>query len=91
MAAWSSTWVPRRSRKGSDPILAAAQAAETGARINKVQVQEMVTGGVEVIIGLLDDPKFGPVIMFGLGGMLTEILEDVSFRVLPVRREMRSK
>jgi 3-hydroxypropionyl-CoA synthetase (ADP-forming) len=43
-----------------------------------------VTQGVEIIIGLLDDPQFGPVIMLGLGGVLTEVLHDVSFRVLPI-------
>jgi 3-hydroxypropionyl-CoA synthetase (ADP-forming) len=73
-------------RQGFHRILAAVQAAQLGARIDGVQVQEMVTCGVEVIIGLLDDPQFGSVIMFGLGGMLTEVLEDVSFRVLPIVR-----
>src|SRR4030042_1277821 len=73
-------------RQGFHRILAAAQATQLGARIDGVQVQEMVTGGVEVIIGLLDDPQFGSVIMFGLGGVLTEILEDVSFRMLPIVR-----
>ena len=46
----------------------------------------MVTEGVEIIIGLLDDPQFGPVIMFGLGGVFTEVLKDVSFRVVPIVR-----
>lgn len=70
--------------QGYQQILAAVHAAQPGARIDGVLVQEMVTSGIEVIIGLLDDPQFGPVIMFGLGGVLTEILEDVSFRVLPI-------
>ena len=73
-------------RQGFHNILTAVQAAQPAARIEGVQVQEMVTGGVEVIIGLLDDPQFGPVVMFGLGGVLTEVLEDVSFRVLPIDR-----
>ena len=73
-------------RKGFHRILAAVQAAQPGVRIDGVQVQEMVPGGVEVIIGLLDDPQFGSVIMFGLGGVFTEVLEDVSFRVLPIVR-----
>ncbi len=73
-------------RRGYQQILAAAQTALPAARIEGIQVQEMVTGGVEIIIGLLDDPQFGPVIMFGLGGVLTEVLEDVSFRVLPIDR-----
>jgi 3-hydroxypropionyl-CoA synthetase (ADP-forming) len=73
-------------RQGYDRIMAAAQAAHPAARIVGVEVQEMVTGGVEIIIGLLDDPQFGPIIMFGLGGVLTEVLKDVSFRVLPIDR-----
>ena len=73
-------------RRGYQQILAAAQTALPAARIEGIQIQEMVTGGVEIIIGLLDDPQFGPVIMFGLGGVLTEVLGDVSFRVLPIER-----
>ena len=79
-----SVRTPDEVRQGFDRIMSAAQAAHPGARIEGIQVQEMVTGGVEVIIGLLDDPQFGPVIMFGLGGVLTEVLKDVSFRVLPI-------
>lgn len=52
--------------------------------LNGVEVQEMVQEGVEIIIGLLQDPQFGMTMMFGLGGILTEILNDVSFRVLPI-------
>ncbi len=81
-----SVRTPDEVRQGFDRIMSAAQAAHPGARIEGIQVQEMVTGGVEVIIGLLDDPQFGPVIMFGLGGVLTEVLKDVSFRVLPIDR-----
>jgi 3-hydroxypropionyl-CoA synthetase (ADP-forming) len=54
--------------------------------VEGVEVQEMVTRGTEIIIGLLDDPQFGLVIMFGLGGVFTELLQDVSFRVLPIER-----
>jgi 3-hydroxypropionyl-CoA synthetase (ADP-forming) len=73
-------------REGFEHITAAARAAHREARLDGVEVQEMVTKGVEIIIGLLDDPQFGPVIMFGLGGVLTEVLKDVSFRVLPIDR-----
>ena len=73
-------------RQGYDRIMAAALAAHPAARIDGIEVQEMVTEGVEIIIGLLDDPQFGPVIMFGLGGVFTEVLKDVSFRVLPIER-----
>ncbi|MGQ9794692.1 MAG: acetate--CoA ligase family protein [Anaerolineae bacterium] len=70
-----------------DRIISAARAAFPQARLEGVEVQEMVTGGTEIIIGLLDDDQFGPVIMFGLGGVFTEVLRDVSFRVLPIERE----
>jgi len=56
---------------------------ETGA----VLVQEMVKGTRELVVGLTRDPQFGPCVMFGLGGIFTEILRDVSFRVAPL--EMR--
>jgi acetyltransferase len=57
------------------------------AEIHGVLVQEMLGGGVEVIIGAAQDPVFGHVIMFGLGGIFVEALQDVSFRVIPVERE----
>ena len=46
----------------------------------------MARPGVEVIIGMTKDPQFGPVLMFGLGGIWVEVLKDVSFRVVPVTR-----
>ena len=56
------------------------------ARIEGVSVQRMATSGVELIIGMNKDPQFGPVIMFGLGGILVEVLKDISFRLVPVSR-----
>lgn len=49
-----------------------------------VLVQEMVTGGHEVLIGMTEDPSFGPLLVFGLGGIYVELLGDVSFRVAPI-------
>ncbi len=49
-----------------------------------ISVQEMVQGGKEVILGMVRDPQFGPVIMFGLGGIYVEVLKDVSFRIAPL-------
>ena len=57
------------------------------ARVEGVRVEEMLSGGFEIIIGLKRDAQFGPVIMFGLGGIFTELLDDVSFRVLPITPE----
>lgn len=68
-------------------ILAKAKAYMPDAELKGVLVQEMLEGGVEVIIGTTTDPIFGQVIMFGLGGIFVEALKDVSFRVAPLVRE----
>lgn len=73
-------------RQAFDRILASSRSSRPEAKIEGVQVQEMISGGTEIIIGLLDDPQFGPAIMFGLGGVFTEILHDISFRPLPIKR-----
>jgi acyl-CoA synthetase (NDP forming) len=46
----------------------------------------MVDGGIETIAGIAHDPQFGPVIMFGLGGIFVELLTDISFRLIPIER-----
>jgi len=56
------------------------------ATIHGVSIQKMARPGTEVIIGATRDPQFGPVLMFGLGGVMVELLRDISFRVIPLRR-----
>jgi len=52
-----------------------------------VVIQEMVSGGVETVMGMTHDPAFGPLIMFGLGGIFVEIMKDVAFRIMPLSDE----
>ncbi|RXA20852.1 acetyl-CoA synthetase [Methanosarcina sp. MSH10X1] len=60
------------------------------ASLEGVQLQPMLSGGREVILGMVRDPTFGPVLMFGLGGVYVEILKDVRFAIAPVdEREAR--
>lgn len=73
-------------RQGYAEIMANAGKYAPDADIHGVLVQEMVADGVEVIIGVTRDPVFGPVVMFGLGGIFVEALKDVSFRVAPLSR-----
>jgi acetyltransferase len=56
-------------------------------RITGVLIQQMATGGKEVILGMNKDPQFGPLIMFGLGGIYVEVLKDVQFRVAPLNQK----
>ena len=62
-------------------IMAGMNGAKGG-----VLVQEMVKGKRELVVGLIRDPQFGPCVMFGLGGIFTEILKDVSFRLAPLEK-----
>jgi acyl-CoA synthetase (NDP forming) len=76
--------------KAYDDIMKSIKAAFPNAKIEGVSVQSMARSGVEVIIGMSKDAQFGPVLMFGLGGVLVEILKDVSFRIVPlVKRDAK--
>ena len=58
-----------------------------GSSIDGILVQEMIKGEREFVAGLIRDPQLGPCVMFGLGGILTEVLQDVTFRVAPLETE----
>jgi len=72
--------------KAYSDILASVKKHYPKARITGVSVQKMAKQGIEVIIGMTKDAQFGPVIMFGLGGILVEVLKDVSFRIVPMTK-----
>ena len=81
---------PTDVRDAFDLIVYRATRHMPDATIWGCQVQQMVKGGREVIIGVNRDPQFGPLLMFGLGGVYVEALKDVTFRVAPIdRREAR--
>jgi acyl-CoA synthetase (NDP forming) len=65
-------------------ILEAAKQAAPHAAVGRVLIQPMVAGGVEVMMGIAQDPVFGPLVAFGLGGVHVEILKDVRIRIAPL-------
>lgn len=71
-------------RTAYDRILANVAAAEPDARIDGVLVQEMVSDGVEVIVGMVHDEQFGPLVMLGMGGIYVELFKDAAFRLPPL-------
>ncbi len=71
-------------KRGYDEMMAKVKAAAPNATIDGVAVQQMAKPGTEVIIGTTTDPQFGPVMMFGLGGIFVEVLKDVAFRIVPL-------
>ncbi len=72
------------AREAYNTIMANAKAYKADANIHGIAVQEMAPWGTEVILGSVNDPTFGPTMMFGLGGIFVEVLKDVTFRVAPV-------
>ncbi|MDX9864391.1 MAG: acetate--CoA ligase family protein [Anaerolineaceae bacterium] len=78
-------------REAYRTIISNAKAYRADADIHGVVIQEMAPWGTEVIIGSVNDPTFGPTIMFGLGGIFVEVLKDVTFRVAPVSTRQAEK
>jgi acyl-CoA synthetase (NDP forming) len=68
-------------------ILANARKYKSDAKIEGIQVQQMLLGGTEVIIGSITDGSFGKLVAFGLGGVLVEILKDITFRLAPATKD----
>lgn len=71
-------------RGAYERMMAAVRAAEPHAAVDGVSVQRQAAPGTEAIVGVTTDPQFGPVVMFGLGGVLVEVLRDVAFRIVPL-------
>jgi acyl-CoA synthetase (NDP forming) len=74
----------KKAESAYQEIIFQAKKYNKNAKISGVIVYSMVPQGTEIIIGMMKDPHFGPVIMFGLGGIFVEILKDISFRILPI-------
>ncbi|ACA16028.1 CoA-binding domain protein [Methylobacterium sp. 4-46] len=73
--------------QGYETILANAKRYKADARIDGVQIQQMLAGGTEVIVGAVTDGSFGKLVAFGLGGVLVEVLKDITFRLAPATRD----
>src|ERR1700738_4455923 len=75
-----------QAREAYGTIVGNARKYDSTADIHGVQVQQMLAGGTEVIIGAVTDPAFGKLVAFGLGGILVEGLKDITFRLAPATR-----
>jgi acetyl coenzyme A synthetase (ADP forming)-like protein len=75
------------AEKAYDAIIANARKYKSDAKIAGIQVQQMLQGGQEVIIGAVTDQSFGKLVAFGMGGVLVEVLKDVTFRLAPTAKE----
>src|SRR3954470_14789301 len=70
-----------------DQIIANAKKYKADAKIIGVQVQQMIKGGTEVLVGTMSDDSFGKLVAFGMGGVLVEVLKDVTFRLAPATQQ----
>src|SRR6202166_4497082 len=73
--------------KNYETILANARKYKADAKIEGIQVQQMLAGGTEVIVGSITDGSFGKLVAFGLGGVLVEVLKDITFRLAPATKD----
>ncbi len=78
------------AKKGFDAIMANAKKYDAKANLLGVQVQQMLKGGQEVIVGAVTDGRFGKLVAFGLGGVLVEVLKDITFRLAPATKRRRA-
>ena len=78
---------PTDVRRGFNRLIKNAKAYRKNAAVSGVQVQQMLKGGHEVMVGAVIDPSFGKMIAFGLGGVLVEVMKDVTFRMAPVSKK----
>lgn len=76
----------QEAKKAFEDIWESCKKYNPEAKLNGVLVQEMISGGTEVIVGVNNDPQFGPTILFGLGGIFVEVLKDVSLRIAPLTK-----
>ena len=74
-------------RRAFDRLVKNAKGYRKNAQIQGVQVQQMVNGGQEVMVGAVTDPSFGKMVAFGLGGVLVEVMKDITFRLAPIGKK----
>jgi acetate---CoA ligase (ADP-forming) len=78
-------------KKAFVEIMAVSREKVPGATLEGVSLQNMAKPGLELVIGMTKDPQFGPMVMFGMGGTLVEVLKDISFRIVPLSRQDASE
>ncbi len=82
---------PEAVEKAYEEIEISFAEKHPDVKLDGISVQQMAKPGIEVIVGMNKDAQFGPVLMFGLGGVLVEIMKDVAFRVAPLTRKDASE